>query len=163
MDRSDRAHANQITDPQIGRHNLTLPHRPAAFPTQLLPPLSLPLSGTIHPFSTFLNYTRDSTSSDTPLFPGAGDLFSSAHNPEMGCIPSGFPIRYEDPPRPYRIALVERGECDFASKIKAAQERGAAGVVVGDGKAFPGETDDEGRLREGLITMFSPGTSKSSL
>jgi len=56
------------------------------------------------------------------------------------------------------VALIERGGCDFASKVRAAQERGAAAVVVGDGRAFEAETDDEGRLREGLITMFSPGT-----
>jgi hypothetical protein len=53
--------------------------------------------------------------------------------------------------------LVERGGCDFAHKIRAAQERGAAAVVVGDGAARIGETDAEGLKREGLITMFSPG------
>jgi len=142
----------------LGKHNLTLPHRPAAFPTQLLPPLTLPLAGTLHPFSFFLNYTKNTTQASTPLFPGAGDTFSSTHNPELGCLPSSFPIRFEDPAKPYKIALVERGGCDFASKVRAAQERGAAAVVVGDGKAFEGESDDEGRLREGLITMFSPGT-----
>ena len=61
---------------------------------------------------------------------------------------------------PYKIALVERGGCDFATKVRAAQERGAAGVVVGDMIGRPGETDEEGRERESLITMFSPGMFK---
>jgi hypothetical protein len=55
------------------------------------------------------------------------------------------------------IALIERGGCDFATKVRAAQERGAGGVIVGDGMARPGETEEEGRERESLITMFSPG------
>ena len=53
--------------------------------------------------------------------------------------------------------MVERGGCDFANKVRAAQERGAAGVIVGDGSLRDGETDEEGRRRENLITMFSPG------
>ena len=35
-------------------------------------------------------------------------------------------------------------------------------MIVGDMIARPGETDEEGRERESLITMFSPGTSISS-
>lgn len=55
------------------------------------------------------------------------------------------------------IALVERGgDCDFATKVYAAQERGAAAVVVGDKKLRQDETDEEGRQRENLLTMFSP-------
>lgn len=55
-----------------------------------------------------------------------------------------------------KIALIERGICDFATKVMAAQDRGAHAVIVGDAKAKSGETDAEGRKREGLITMFSP-------
>lgn len=29
-------------------------------------------------------------------------------------------------------------------------------MIVGDTKAYPGETDEEGRERRGLLTMFSP-------
>jgi hypothetical protein len=55
------------------------------------------------------------------------------------------------------IALVERGKCDFATKVLAAQERGAGAVIVGD-TAEDGETRAEGAKRVGgLITMFSPG------
>jgi len=53
---------------------------------------------------------------------------------------------------------VQRGGCDFATKVRAAQERGAAGVIVGDMISHLGETEEEGRERESLITMFSPGT-----
>ena len=62
------------------------------------------------------------------------------------------------PEQPFKIALVERGGCDFATKVRAAQERGAGGVVVGDTIAREGESEEEGRERRGLITMFSPGT-----
>lgn len=79
-------------------------------------------------------------------------------HPDFACVsPAWPPIRFHLPARPYKIALVERGGCDFAHKIRAAQERGAAAVVVGDGAARIGETDAEGLKREGLITMFSPG------
>lgn len=79
-------------------------------------------------------------------------------HPDFACVsPAWPPIRFHLPARPYKIALVERGGCDFAHKIRAAQERGAGAVVVGDGAARIGETDAEGLKREGLITMFSPG------
>jgi hypothetical protein len=78
--------------------------------------------------------------------------------PERACVaPAWPPIRPAYPLPPYTIALVERGGCDFATKVLAAQERGAAAVIVGDSVAHPGETDEEGRARENLITMFSPG------
>lgn len=35
-------------------------------------------------------------------------------------------------------------------------------MIVGDMIGRPGETDEEGRERESLITMFSPGTSPLS-
>lgn len=77
--------------------------------------------------------------------------------PERACVPPTWPpIRPSPPKPPYVVALVERGDCDFATKVLAAQERGAAAVVVGDGVARAGETDEEGRKRENLITMYSP-------
>lgn len=76
---------------------------------------------------------------------------------ERACLPPAWPpIRPRAPKAPYLVVLVERGGCDFATKVRAAQERGAAAVVVGDGVARAGETDEEGRRRENLITMFSP-------
>jgi hypothetical protein len=36
-------------------------------------------------------------------------------------------------------------------------------VIVGDGPERPGESDAEGRQRETLITMFSPGGSYTVL
>lgn len=82
-----------------------------------------------------------------------------ALHPDIACIsPAWPPIRYTTPSKPFKIALVERGGCEFAVKVRAAQERGAAGVIVGDGELRVGEPEEEGRKREGLITMFSPGT-----
>ena len=151
---------------------MTLPHRPAAFPSQLFAPLALPVSGLLLPFSSFLNTSDPKGTSESPSNPvdfvadatsGSQTTGTSAgsygHSPEYGCIPPSLPPRYSIPPAPWKIALVERGQCDFASKVRAAQERGAAGVVVGDGKLRESETDEEGRKRESLITMFSPGTS----
>lgn len=75
----------------------------------------------------------------------------------QACIPASE-LRWTPPSEPYKIALVQRGGCDFATKVRAAQERGAAGVIVGDMISHLGETEEEGRERESLITMFSPGT-----
>lgn len=81
----------------------------------------------------------------------------SDHPPQRACVPPTWPpIRPSPPKPPYIVALVERGNCDFATKVLAAQERGAAAVVVGDGVARAGETDEDGRKRENLITMYSP-------
>lgn len=81
----------------------------------------------------------------------------SDHPPQRACVPPAWPpIRPSPPQPPYVVALVERGDCDFATKVLAAQERGAAAVVVGDSPARAGETDEEGRKRENLITMYSP-------
>lgn len=147
--------------------------------------MALPIAGILQPFTAFLNDSdpagpessaptggpshSDSESNSpwgtqsesashrhSPIHrPQPGTVLGRA--PELACYPPRFPVRYIEPPHPWHIALVERGECDFASKVRAAQERGAAGVIVGDMKVREGETDEEGRTREGLITMFSPG------
>ncbi len=48
------------------------------------------------------------------------------------------------------IALVQRGQCPFAEKVRAAQSLGAKAVIVGGWKVDEGERDD-------LLNMFSPG------
>ena len=81
-----------------------------------------------------------------------------ALSPSLACVPPlHSSTRYVIPSEPFTVALIERGGCDFATKVRAAQERGAGAVVVGDGMASQGETLEEGRARENLITMFSPG------
>jgi hypothetical protein len=75
----------------------------------------------------------------------------------QACVPASE-LRWTPPTEPYKIVLVQRGGCDFATKVRAAQERGAAGVIVGDMISHLGETEEEGRERESLITMFSPGS-----
>lgn len=118
-----------------------MPHRPAAFPSHLTSPFILPMSG----------HLVDFVSLPPP------DQFTTEAHDSQACITSNI-IRWTPPTPPYSIVLVERGACDFATKIRAAQDRGAAGVIVGDTVQRPGETDEEGRERESLITMFSPGT-----
>jgi hypothetical protein len=92
-----------------------------------------------------------STQGDGIRSSGIGSVATNA------CIPPTTLPRRDPPVKPYLIALIERGGCDFATKVRAAQDRGCAGVVVGDSRLRDGETDEEGRKRENLITMFSPG------
>ncbi|ODN85017.1 hypothetical protein L202_00848 [Cryptococcus amylolentus CBS 6039] len=126
--------------------NLTLPHRPAAFPTHVNRPL-LPISGTLVPFSSFPSPRGQP---NTPL--ACLPPLSPVDRPK----PS-YPLGEEPPKDEGRyIALIERGGCDFATKVRAAQDRGAIAVIVGDSVLRLSETDEEGRKREGLITMFSP-------
>jgi hypothetical protein len=120
--------------------NLTLPHRPSAFPSHPSETMTLPLNGTLQLFTSLSHQPSPNPRS----------------SPNQACTPH-FSNRWIAPDQPYTIALVERGACDFAMKVRAAQDRGVAGVIVGDGVARFGESDDEGRGRVGLITMFSPG------
>lgn len=164
------------TDGQLGDTNITLPHRPAAFPTFLRPDTELPVNGTMVAFQDLPEPKADlRIRSSTPEWRAGASSGSSAidseahensrllsrprsdHPPQRACVPPAWPpIRPSPPKAPYVVALVERGDCDFATKVLAAQERGAAAVVVGDGVARSGETDEEGRKRENLITMYSP-------
>ncbi|WWC95673.1 hypothetical protein V866_002538 [Kwoniella sp. B9012] len=143
----------------LGSHqhqpNLTLPHRPASFPDLSHLSLPLPISGFLIPFSKLDPSLGADNDEDVNLLPSGGG---------MACLPPlGLP-RPPTHPRPgesYRIALIERGGCDFATKIRAAQDRDAHAVIVGDSVQHPGETDEEGRKRESLITMFSPEDTDS--
>ncbi|WVQ84792.1 hypothetical protein IAT38_006949 [Cryptococcus sp. DSM 104549] len=131
--------------------NISMPHRPAAFPTHLNVPL-LPIAGYLTPF---LSLPAPSSPSD--VADDSNDPSASVLDPALACLPPLHPFPRHSPPlSPPRIALIERGGCDFATKVRSAQDRGAAGVIVGDNAAHPGETREEGWRRESLITMFSP-------
>lgn len=140
--------------------NISLPHRPSAFPDWLGPNAQLPVDGVLRPFSVLappkkLTKGLEFGGQDGELPEGSARADDA---PERACVsPTWPPVRPSYPSPPFTIALVERGGCDFATKVLAAQERGVAAVVVGDSVAHPGETDEEGRSRENLITMFSPG------
>lgn len=170
-------------DQQLSGYNLTFPHRPAAFPTNLPRGNHLPLSGYLIPFTSLLHDDSDGHAPHT----------IPRSTPIQACLPAlnqrplsrKSPLiraTYETPPiwlgirdtshtpillqdtgvqaregGKKRIALIERGGCDFAMKVYAAQERGAGAVIVGD-MAIQGEGREEGLGRKGgLITMFSPG------
>lgn len=139
---------------QLPNTTLDLPHRPASFPSYLPHYLTLPISGYLVSIESLANTSTSTSSTASP--PSAESISSPAiGSPAQAC--SAPPLsRWYPPRRPYTIALVERGACDFASKVLYAQSLGAAGVIVGDTKAYPGETDEEGRERRGLLTMFSP-------
>jgi hypothetical protein len=141
-----------VPDDQLSAANLTLPHRPAAFPAHTSAPFVLPLSGQLVSFTSL-------PPPASKLWPGPSG--GGPASDTQACIPASE-LRWTPPKAPFKIALVERGGCDFATKVRAAQERGAAGVVVGDMISHPGESEEEGRERESLITMFSPGTRSAS-
>ncbi|KAI9638764.1 uncharacterized protein MKK02DRAFT_11795, partial [Dioszegia hungarica] len=129
-----------VVEVSLSSGNLTYPHRPAAFPTHLPAISRLPKSGLLVAFTSLPNSTLPTSAftaaaaagiSSGWLFPGSGS----------GSV---------------KVVLVERGGCDFATKVQAAQERGAGAVIVGD-RADEGESVEEGKKRTGgLITMFSP-------
>jgi len=125
----------------------------------------LPVSGTLVTFASlpppnstkFAAIGADSAVGGQVPNPDFSSRESWNEPPERACVPRAWPpVRPSIPSEPYVIALVERGGCDFATKVRAAQERGVAAVVVGDKKLREGETDEEGRHRESLLTMFSP-------
>ncbi|KAJ9093944.1 hypothetical protein QFC20_007030 [Naganishia adeliensis] len=138
----------QITvfDDETG--NLTMPHRPAAFPAHLPAGAGYPLLGTLQMIT------------DLPSLPGSINASTDIY----GCSPI-VPIVHTDTTKSTtsrnnsRVALVVRGHCSFSHKVRAAQARGADVVLVADDTASMEETDEQGRTRFGLLTMYSPGTS----
>lgn len=138
--------------------NTSLPHRPAAFPDWL--DEGLPVRGVLVPFvdlaeTKVVDGGEEGSEAEGEQGHATGDEAEKegVEAPERACVPV---FRPRNPPRTDRLALVERGGCDFATKVLAAQARGAGAVIVGD-SARPHESDREGRTRENLITMFSPG------
>lgn len=152
--------------------NNSLPHRPAAFPDWLSEDHNLPVKGVLVPFvglgeeqamvesSNEATVGSSSTADSSSTVDSSSTAESSSEPPERACVPV---FRPREPKMTGQLALVERGGCDFATKVLAAQARGAAAVIVGDSVARAGETDAEGRLRENLITMFSPGEMNDSV
>lgn len=128
--------------------NLTMPHRPAAFPAHLPAGAGYPLLGMLQMIT------------DLPSLPGSINASTDIY----GCSPI-VPIVHTDTTKSTtsrnnsRVALVVRGHCSFSHKVRAAQARGADVVLVADDTASMEETDEQGRTRFGLLTMYSPGTS----
>lgn len=94
-------------------------------------------------------------------FPAAPDS-PNATTDIYGCTPVTPILSSASSPRPRndtRIALVVRGHCSFSHKVRAAQARGAGAVLVADDTASEDETEEQGRTRFGLLTMYSPGMS----
>lgn len=147
--------------------NLTVSHRPAAFPSHLPASHALPVSGNLTLIENF----------PLPNTEGGRLQNDGAKNDMFGCLPTGARSIQDAMDRsphsnlkshgdaPGRIALVVRGGCSFSHKVRSAQERGASAVVVADGPVWRGdghvpqedEDEDEARQRDVLLTMYSPG------
>lgn len=120
-----------------------MPHRPAAFPAHLPLGAGFPLRGTLELIIDF---------------PSAPDL-PNATTDIYGCTPVTPILQSASSRNETRIALVVRGHCSFSHKVRAAQARGANAVLVADDTASEEETEEQGRTRFGLLTMYSPGMS----
>ena len=113
--------------------------RPAAFGPELNQPLLgyvIPLSSFTVPCATQCNVSS-SSSDEPPTNLGCPPLcISGSHVPDQGDT---------------WIALVQRGECEFVSKVREAQRLGANAVVVG------GNRPDVSGNPDTLVNMYSPG------
>jgi hypothetical protein len=113
---------------------LSFASRPAAFGLEL----KEPLLGYVIPLSSFTVPCTDNASFVDP-------------SPNLGCPPLCVNGPHEPEPGDTWIALVQRGECEFVSKVRAAQQLGANAVVVGgDNPEISGNPDI-------LVNMYSPG------
>ncbi|GHJ83688.1 hypothetical protein NliqN6_0090 [Naganishia liquefaciens] len=130
----------QITVFDIAPGNLTMPHRPAAFPAHLPLGAGFPLTGILEMITDF------------PSAPGLPNATTDIY----GCTPVTPIVQHASPRNAARIALVVRGHCSFSHKVRAAQARGANAVLVADDTASDEETEEQGRTRFGLLTMYSP-------
>jgi hypothetical protein len=148
---------------------VTYEARPALFGARLDEPLLgyvIPLSAFTHacpttrpilrPFTTPippLSTPISSATEDGAIIEDEGDIdrgtVASPNDENLGCAP----LCVSGPRKPDSsekwIALVQRGECSFAEKVREAQRLGAAGVIVG------GQTEE-------LVNMYSPGTPSST-
>lgn len=131
--------------------NITFQHRLAAFPAELSEPHQYPILGTL------MNITAFPKLASTPLDEDHERAMYACEDlpAEDDTVPIAVKPRQ---PHSNKIALVLRGECSFSHKVRVAQARGAVAVLVADDVLRKGEMDEEGRDRDGLLTMFSPGT-----
>jgi hypothetical protein len=119
---------------------LTFPSRPAAFGSDILDPLL----GYVIPLSSFTE--------PCPVLPKSR---MSSYGPplpsNLGC--PTLCVRGPNEPEKAEtwIALVQRGKCQFADKVRESQRLGAKAVVVGgDDPGVSGNPD-------ALVNMYSPG------
>jgi hypothetical protein len=129
-----------------------MPHRPAAFPSHLPLGAGFPLMGTLEMITSF---PADPSSENATT-----DIYGCA---PVTPLPLSLLTSSTPPPKntTRRIALIVRGHCSFSHKVRSAQARGADAVLVADDTASEEETEEQGRTRFGLLTMYSPGMSLS--
>ncbi|KAJ9099316.1 hypothetical protein QFC21_004197 [Naganishia friedmannii] len=125
--------------------NISIPHRPAAFPAHLPPANTFPVQGTLLRIEDF---------------PGAKELGVDEYGcAELPLIPSDAATNQHagtTNTTNLLIALIVRGHCSFSHKTRLAQHLSATAVIVADDTAAPSETEEQGRTRTGLLTMYSP-------
>lgn len=139
--------------------NVTVSHRPAAFPAYIPTSHRLPVLGNLTFIQDFpLPDDEEEEESDAGGMGIAGKR-TKVKNDQYGCLPTNLggrlPILDEDrsvngPDRDNvsknrhgrghghghshgKIALIVRGGCSFSQKVRSAQHRGAVAVVVADG------------------------------
>jgi hypothetical protein len=109
---------------------LSFPSRPASFGAEL----EEPLLGYVIPVSSFTEPCRNMSTT----------ISSNTGCPDLCLIDSNQPTETW-------IALVQRGSCDFAAKVREAQRLGAKAVVVG------GQDPEISGFPDVLLTMYSTG------
>lgn len=116
---------------------LTFPSRPASFGREL----EEPLLGYVIPMASFTQ----------PCLPvdNANDTVASHDDNNTGC--PELCLSGEHRPTDTWIALVQRGGCEFAAKVREAQRLGAKAVVVG------GQDPKISEIPDVLLTMYSTG------
>lgn len=114
---------------------LSFASRPAAFGAEL----KEPLLGYVIPLSSFTAPCSDTISFAEPP-------------PNLGCPRLCIHGPNEPEHGDTWIALIQRGECEFVSKVREAQRLGANAVVVG------GDNPDTSGNPDMLVNMYSPGT-----
>jgi len=124
---------------------VTFLSRPAAFGAEVIDPLLgyvIPLSAFTAPCPDDARDDRDAYRADIPL-----DTLS----PNIGCPRLCVVGSHEPEPTETWIALVQRGQCQFADKAREAQRLGAKAVVVG------GDDPEVSGNADVLVNMYSPG------
>ncbi|KAE9408896.1 hypothetical protein BT96DRAFT_848956, partial [Gymnopus androsaceus JB14] len=116
---------------------LSFASRPAGFGAEI----NGPILGYVLPLSSF---TKPCDSPSTSLIEPV---------PNTGCPELCFDGPNAPDSSESWIALVQRGKCEFVSKVREAQRLGARAVVVG------GEDPEVSGYPDTLVNMYSPGDS----